>query len=164
MTHSGKTSISRLERSYSSEHLVEQMASELHAVALEWRPDLYRAVMVARRLPVNIRAETKLTAQSCYAHLDFPRRCHLDFEEKLQNNPEASKLQQLGLLKEVMWGVVTSMRRSSSAQAAATETADKMGVTMRLIRAVEDEHASLSTISSCLMRYSHSLYINHKPI
>ena len=40
MTHSGCTSMSRLDRFYLNQHLVEQIDRELQAVTLEWRPDM----------------------------------------------------------------------------------------------------------------------------
>ena len=155
MTHSGSTAMSSLDRFYLNQHLVEQIDRELQVVAIERRPDLshHRAVMVARRLPVCTGGETKPISQACYSHPDFSRRCQLNFKEKLQENPEASKLRQLGLLKEAMRETATNMARSGVCQAAATETSDKLGVTMRFIRAVEN--ASRGTISSCLMRYPH---------
>ena len=116
--------MSGLDRFYLNHHLVEQIDRELQAVALEWRPGLshHRAVMVARRLPVSIGAENKPISQSCYSHPDFSRRCQLTFEEKLQENPEASKLRQLVLLKEAMRDTATNMARTGAGQAVATKT------------------------------------------
>ena len=53
MTHSGPTSMARLDRFYINHHLAELIDRELQSVAMEWRPDLshHRAVLVARRLP-----------------------------------------------------------------------------------------------------------------
>ena len=73
MTHSCSSALSRLDRFYLNQHLSEQIDRELQSVALEWRPDLsaHRAILVARKLPVNLDVSSRPISQSVYSHPDF---------------------------------------------------------------------------------------------
>ena len=122
-------------------------------VALEWRPDLsaHRPIFAARRLPTEAGYITRPISQSCYSHRDFNRRVKPTFEDKVLEEPDASGLRRLVLLKEAMRSVSSNMGRTDSGSSVATDTSDKLGVTMRFLRASESE--SLGTISNCLVRY-----------
>ena len=153
MTHSGSTAFSRIDRFYSNQHVAEQIDRELQAVALEWRPDLsaHRPIFVDRRLPVEAGYITRPISKSCYTHPDFNRRVKLSFENSLLDEPDASGLRRLVLFKDAMRSVANNMGRPDSGSSVAMDTADKLGVTMRFMRASESE--SLGTISNCLVRY-----------
>ena len=147
--------MARLDRFYLNHHLSEQIDRELQSIALEWRPDLsdHRALLIARRLPSVMDASSRAISPSIYSHPDFPRRCHLAYEEKVKESADSSRLKQLSLLKEAMREVAIGFMGHEVGHSIATATSDKLGTVMKFLRAAEKE--SLSTISQCLMRYPH---------
>ena len=155
MTHTCATAYSRLDRIYLNQHLSEQIDRELQSVALEWRPELsnHRAVLVARRLPVKMDHDSRPIPKVVYSHPDFPRRCQLAFEEKLSEDPAASKVSRLLLLKQAMREAARNLTKSHEIEdrSAATDTADKLSMVMRFLRAAERQ--ALGTLSQCLLRY-----------
>ncbi len=155
MTHDGPTALSRLDRFYLNHHLVEQIDRDLQSVALEWRHDLshHRALFIARRLPAVLDDSLKPISPSVFSHPDFARRCRLNYEDKLQEHPDASKLKRMTLLKDSMRDTARNFNGSCGGHTLAKEKADQLGVVMRYLRAAEK--GALSTISQCLMRYPH---------
>ena len=163
MTHSGSSSLSRLDRFYINQHLSEQIDWELQSVALEWRLDLsnHRAIMVARRLPTVLDAATRPIPPGIDSHPDFARRVQLAYDVKVEECFGPSKLKRLALLKEAIRDVATNLAKTGEGLKIACDTADKLGVVMRFLRAAEK--GALGTISHCLIRYPHITSLVNNP-
>ena len=152
-THASATSRSRLDRIYCNQHVVEQLDRHIKVVALEWKPQLshHRAVLFARRLPHAVSSDERPVCVQSIQHDDFPRLVALNFNAKVNANPEASDVQKLLLLKAAVKEVGQTLARDDRSAAPAVDLEDRLGTTMKFIRAFEGGH--LNEISSCIARY-----------
>ena len=86
-----------------------------------------------------------------YTHADFPRRVALEHNTRMEEEPEASRVRRLVILKEAMRAVSKSIGNDLVGQTQADDLEDKLGVAIKFIRA--SENVSLKEISSCITRY-----------
>ncbi|MDA8582658.1 reverse transcriptase domain-containing protein, partial [bacterium] len=153
MTHECDSAFSRIDRLYSNQHAVEVIDREVRVAALEWRRDLsnHRPVFASRRLPDRSGAGLKPITADVYTHRDFVRRVQLEWGERLQHLADLSGLGRLRLLKAVMRDVGTGLTRDHTGLQPAADDEDRLGVTMRFLRAAEQRCPAV--ISRCLVRY-----------
>jgi len=96
-----------------------------------------------------------------YTHIDFPRRVALEYDDKLKEEPEASKVRRLVLLKEAMRKVSGRIGNDLNGQTQAVDLEDKLGVAIKFIRA--SECGALNEISSCIIRYPYLKVLVENP-
>ena len=153
LTHASDAARSRLDRIYSNHHNSEQLDRQFKAVALEWKHSVsnHRAVLFSRQRPQKLIVDDKPLSQASVTHEDFPRRVALNYNSKVAEAPHSTDIEKLVMLKTSMREVSTHIDKSSLGHAAAISFEDRLGVTIRFIRAFES--GFLGVISTCLARY-----------
>ncbi len=156
MTHKCAKSHSRLDRIYLNQHTIEQVDREIQVVALEWN-DLssHRAILAARKIPDKANDRDRPLPKQIYSHPDYPRRCHLAWQEKIKGcvaeNGSCSDIRKLVLLKEAMREAGEGLRQSNPEYDKAIDKEDQLGMVMKFLRAAET--GTISAVSICLQRY-----------
>ena len=84
-------------------------------------------------------------------HEDFTRLALPSFHEKCRLEPAASGTRHLKMLKEAMKETGKHLSSQFGQHRGAVELDDRLGVTMRFLRAAE--HGAMGSISTCLLRY-----------
>ena len=87
---------------------------------------------------------------------DFPRRVRLEFLELVKNTVDANAIDRLQCFKNAMVNVSRNLSRSHTNLEAVTAVGDKLGVTMKSIRAVEK--GSVGEINVCRQLYPGSFF------
>ncbi|CAK0812881.1 unnamed protein product, partial [Prorocentrum cordatum] len=152
-THSSATARSRLDRIYFNHDVDGQLDRRIVATSLEWCQNLshHSAVRVARLSPVREDDPGRPLARRALLRPDFTRRLILDVRESLRECPEASPFQQLALCTASMRRVARGLENDFRAIPAAVDVEDKLGVALKLIRAIEG--ARPTEVSTCLARF-----------
>ena len=152
-THASSSSRSRLDRIYVNYHVIDQLDRHIRCAPREWRPDLsaHRAVTFCRAAPAPKSGMDKPLTLNSIHHEDFQRRVSLAFSEKLRQHAEIHSFAKVSLLKDAMKEVGRNLEHSAAIPPPAIQLEDRLGVTMKLIRAIEN--GFLSDISACLERY-----------
>ena len=129
------------------------MDREIRAAALEWRPDVsnHRAVLASRRAPQQLHNEERGIPDHILSHTDFQRRTLLAFDAKRRAEPQATSLRTLQFLKDAMTDVSSNLAKEVGGFAEDLKLEDRLGTTMRMLRAMERHTAG--AISICLHRY-----------
>ena len=153
MTHASANARSRLDRIYCNEHVVEQIDREIKSVALEWKTHIsnHRTVLFSRRAPHRLLEQDRGLQRDVIYHEDFTRQVHLSFQEKRRQQPMAAGIRVLKLLKEAIKETGQHLSSASGSLQAAVEMEDRLGVTMRFLRAAEQ--GAPGSVSTCLLRY-----------
>ena len=84
-------------------------------------------------------------------HPDFPRQVSLAWHALLRDNPEASALCRLQLLKKAMRTAESALSMQLGAAPLAEQLEDRIGVSMKFLRA--SEASCPERVSRCLARY-----------
>ena len=152
-THASSNSRARLDRVYTNQHVAEQIDRHLRVSALEWRPDLshHRAIFLSRSSPQRLLAAEKSLCMRGLNHHDFPRRLALEYFACLKDHSEPNAIHKLRVYKDCIKRVADRLEGDLALPPQAVDLEDRIGVTMRFIRATEKGYAS--DISSCLLRY-----------
>ena len=153
MTHAAANSRARLDRIYCNHHCSEQLDREIRAVALEWRQDLshHRAVLASRKASEQLMAGDRGIPDHVINHEDFLRRTILAYEEKKKADPQSTGLRNLSFLKESIKEVSTRLGRETMGIQENINLEDRLGTTMRFLRALENQ--ATGTITRCLHLY-----------
>lgn len=152
-THASASARSRLDRMYMNHDMSDQLDRHFKAVALEWRPDLsaHRPVLASRSLPQRLPADARRVSDFAVNHPDFQRRVTLAYQEKLRTASGSSGLGRLWNFKQAVREVAAGLAADQSALPPAESQEDRLGTTMKLIRAVEC--GLPGEVSKCLVRY-----------
>ena len=150
MTHASSSARSRLDRFQCNQRVSEQLDREIRAALLEWKPNLssHRAVLFSRRSPKRLLLQDRGLPKEVIEHPDFARRTALAFGVKRREEPAASRLRRLLLLKSAMKEVAEGIFKHGATQEAVTALEDRLGITMIFLRA--SEQGSLGEISICI--------------
>jgi hypothetical protein len=155
-THENAFARSRLDRVYTNQHLSEQLDRHSSCAVLDWVSGLsaHRPISFSRRRAGLPPSHKPLPT----APMDDPRwsmRVALRFEElRAEDTNIDQALRRLLLLKKAIEGVTVTMHREGCASAAATPD-DKLGWTVRFIRAAEE--IRVRTMERCIDSYPHLL-------
>ncbi|CAK0904509.1 unnamed protein product [Prorocentrum cordatum] len=96
------------------------------------------------RLPVALRSSGELEDNG----LKMPRRLILEYVQLLKDNPAANVMDRLSLYKRAIWTVARRLEQSSNIAPSTLDMEDRLGVALKLIRAIEQ--GKLSAISDCI--------------
>ena len=143
-THDSAIARSRLDRVYWNQHLSQQLDREVLAVPLEWVPHIsdHRAVAFARRAP-NRKAwdPNRPIPAHVLKHPFWPIRVAAEYNHLVQDNAANSNspLRRHMQLKQAMRIVADRIQQEHGIRNAERDetTDDKLGHTMRFIRAAE---------------------------
>ncbi|CAK0823549.1 unnamed protein product, partial [Prorocentrum cordatum] len=151
-THASASARSRLDCLYSNFHACEQLDRRLQVAALEWRHGLshHRAVLASLRSACRSEEGDRPLTNRALMHKDFPRRLMLEFHAQHQTHVETNPLAKDRLYKECMRSVANRLENDNESPPPAVDLEDKLGVALRLIRAIEG--ARPHAVSSCLIR------------
>ena len=152
--HSSALGSSKLDRAYSNHHLADQQDHHFGCSALEWVLTLsaHRAISFFCTPPVGHASPSSQAWQpSVIGHQSWPKRVglrllELDSEDKTNVCP----LRRLLLSKRAMKEVGEAMAKESC-HCAPTAAHDRLGLTMRYLRAVE--HERLGAMQHCAKAY-----------
>lgn len=138
-THGNTTAHSRIDRIYLNQHTAEQLDRNLNATALAHTElSTHRPVSFSRRSKSAHADDQGRRAFPTYIlrHPQWKRNLHLNFQERLHDNPHSrNALHRLELIKEAMWSVATTLCKETPPEATTTE--DKLSWTMIFIRSAE---------------------------
>ena len=154
-THDSALGRSRLDRVYSNHHLSDQLDRRIGCVALNWVPWL------SAHRPVGFFRQTRSKDKAANAHVpmapmkdrQWPRRVALRYGElRSEDGPQDQPMRRLVLIKQAIREVSRAMDSEKSRQRAES-TDDKLGWTMRFIRASEE--LRMTTLRKCVEAYPH---------
>ena len=152
-THASASARSRLDRIYLNQHASEQLDRHMSCCALAWKACLsaHRAVVFSRQAPQRLPPHLRPLPDHALRHEDFERRVLLEYGQRLRDHPNDKGIQKLGHLKAAMRQVGLNLEKEWSGCPAAETLEDRLGATLRFIRAFERGFAG--EISNCLHRY-----------
>lgn len=153
-THDCASARSRLDRVYWNQHGLEQLDRTLYCCPLEWVPRLsaHRAVAFGRRAPQRHDSGLRPLDSSVVRDPLWPSRVSVALDRRERAEPQAGPLRRLVLLKMAMREVADTMLRERDAKAEQAEEAeDKLGWTVRFVRAAEG--ARTGAMQRCLAAY-----------
>ena len=152
-THSSALGQSRLDRVYSNHHLADQLDRHVCCAALEWVPDLsaHRAVTFSRSIPESKAGSVRSISPAVVERPDWTLRVSLRLRELESASEEfRSDLGRLQATKQAIREVSETIAREVQAEDGAN-TSDKLGTTMRFLRAMEREQ--MGTMRRCALEY-----------
>jgi exonuclease III len=152
-TFASRNSRARLDRFYANYPASEQLDRHFRSAALEWRTDLsmHRAVQFSRRAPQHLVGNIAPISDKVLADKDFPRKVALEFDELCKDSGTQSSICKLLLFKDAIRNTANNTDKLIGPPASATTLEDKLGITLKLIRAIERGLAA--SVSSCLTRF-----------
>ena len=156
-THDNSASRSRIDRVYSNGHVVDQLDFQQGIAALEWCPKLsnHRPVIFFKRKSVQKPHRSGPIPLGPIKQANWAHRVRSDYGSRLEAfGPDSSAFDRLRLLKESMrevsWSMQEDMVRCKVASEA-EEVDDRLGWTMRLLRAIEGGREGVKV--RCLQAY-----------
>jgi len=131
--------------------VTDQLNYDHKAAALEWKLHLshHRAISYSRRTPTK--SGPAGVSVSVLRHADFPRRVKLAYYERLLDRPTDSAIERLVYFQNAMKAVSAQGNWSPAGYAAVDTAAERVGICLKYIRAVERK--STTAISVCLLLY-----------
>ena len=153
MTYASPNARSRLDRIYCNQEPTHYLDYHMTCTALEWCPHLsrHRAISFRRFRPIKDTESVQPLADHLVGHPDWPSKVALSYGELLDREPDASQLKRVTLLKKAMRIAARNLDVQSYCVSGSLSVEDRLGTTMRFIRA--SERQSPSAISSCISRY-----------
>ena len=137
------------------EWVAEQQDREWRAGVLEWVPHLsaHRALSFSRTTPAKREWGDRPLPTFPMDDPNWPARVAVDFHTRLAGDADASQpLRQLSILKQAIRAVTRRMAFERAPPAASEASVDdKLGWTMRFLRAAEQGHTTV--VSRCLEAY-----------
>jgi hypothetical protein len=165
-THDSALARSRLDRVYWNQAPSEQLDRQISCAALEWVPRLsaHRAVAFARRRPEQRGPEPRPLPPHLLRHPDWPMRVATAYHEALLIDDDAEQaIRRLAILKKHIRAVTEQMAKEAAASPAEEAHADdRLGWTMRFIRAAEQQHQG--TRCRCIQAYAHLGTLSTEPL
>ena len=157
-THSDAHARSRLDRDYTSQHTADQLDTTLGCAPLEWVPNLsaHRPLLFFRKA-----GEPRAYRSGPLPMGPLKRNCwtakvNLLYGELLESHGRGEPLQRLHLLKKAIIDTTWTMHEQDLQQGRvvqATEIDDKLGWTIRCIRAAEQNRNTM--VKKCTKAYPH---------
>ena len=131
------TSMGRLDRIYTNQHVLEQLDRQIRTSALPWQHSLsaHRAISFSRKIP-DKRTDGGISI-AALRHVDFPRRARLAYDALLREHPEAGALRRLAFYKQALLEVSDHLKKDPLKMSPVETTEEKLGVTMQFIRTFE---------------------------
>jgi len=131
----------------------EQIDRDMRTVALPWRTDLshHRAVSFRKDIPVKDSAQHRGVTSAALSHPQFKQRTILNYETLCSLEPSDTAIRRLVLFKRAMCLASDNITREGVGYEQAETLGDKLGATMRLLRAMEKQR--VGPIGSCLQQY-----------
>ena len=153
MTHNSASARSRLDRIYTNQHTADQLDRRIQCAALEWVPQLsaHRAVTASRCSPQQSDPDTRPIPAHVIQHRDWPCVVSREFHQLCKEEPGKSDVGKLKLLKTAMRHAAKTLQWNHDANSEATTLEDRLGLTLRFIRALET--GRIGAINECLLRY-----------
>jgi len=131
------TSMGRLDRIYTNQHVLEQLDRQIRTSALPWQHSLsaHRAISFSRKIP-DKRTDGGISI-AALRHVDFPRRTRLAYDALLREHPEAGALRRLALYKQALLEVSDHLKKDPLKMSPVETTEEQLSVTMQFIRTFE---------------------------
>ena len=131
------TSMGRLDRIYTNQHVLEQLDRQIRTSALPWQHSLsaHRAITFSRKIP-DKRTDGGISI-AALRHVDFPRRVRLAYDALLREHPEAGALRRLALYKQALLEVSDHLKKDPLKMSPVETTEEQLSVTMQFIRTFE---------------------------
>ena len=163
-THDSERGESRLDRVYSNHPMADQLDRDWGCAALQWVKQLsnHRPVSFYRKGCRTTDWRDRPLPVTVFSDPAWASRTAMTFSHMLGLEPPgpADSLRQMVLLKEAMTGTAETLLQEGALRPPAQTFTDKLGATMRFIRAAE--RVNLRTMRLCAQEYPHiSTLVDH---